>query len=179
MTLTGHVLDGFSRSIEPRQMEINAFYKQVFGTPEEPTKQEKKSRTESAPGEWRALLAKAFASKSGPEIRRLWNGDFSAYPSQSEGDMALCSHFAFWLGRDAASMDAAFRESGLFRKKWDEKHGSNTYGESTIQKALGGCTAFFGDCYSPGRQSKETAPPEAWPQPLHLPDELHPLNRLT
>ena len=86
--------------------------------------------------------------------------------------MTLCSHFAFWLGRDAAAMDAAFRESGLFRKKWDEKHGSNTYGESTIQKALGGCTAFFGDSRLRQEELKQSALPESWPQPLQLPDEL-------
>ena len=132
MTVTGHVIEGLPRTVEPRQMEIDAFYKQVFGTLEKSPNEEKKTRTESALGDWRAIIEKAFESKSGQEIRRLWNGDFSAYPSQSEGDMALCSHLAFWLGGDAAAIDSAFRESGLFRKKWDEKHGRNTYGKATI-----------------------------------------------
>lgn len=175
MTLTGHVLDGFSHSIELRQAEIDTFYEQVFGTPEGSPKEAEKTRTESALGDWRAMIEKAFKSKSGPEIRRLWNGDFSAYPSQSEGDMALCSHFAFWLGRDAAAMDAAFRESGLFRKKWDEKHGSCTYGESTILKALDGCTAFFGDSRLRQKESKEAPHTDAWSEPLSLPDELPPV----
>lgn len=166
MTVTGHHIDGFPRTIEPRQMEIDAFYKQVFGTPEEPPKQEKKSRTESAPGDWRAMIEKAFQSKSGLEIRRLWNGDFSAYPSQSEGDLALCSHLAFWLGRNAATMDSAFRESGLFRKKWDEKHGESTYGEATIQKAIAGCKSCYGERLTlEGEEPKEQAPPE-WCDPV-------------
>ena len=168
VTVTGRILDGFSRSVEPRQMEIDAFYKQVFGTPEEPPRQEKKIRTESAPVDWRTIIEKAFTSKSGPEIRRLWNGDFSAYPSQSEGDMALCSHLAFWLGRDAAAMDSAFRESGLFRKKWDEKHGSSTYGEATIKKAIEGCATSYGDRQKGEEQTKPS--PEEWPEPIPFND---------
>ena len=168
VTVTGHVLDGLPRTIEPRQMEIDTFYKQVFGTPEEPPRQENKIRTESAPGDWQTVIEKAFTSKSGPEIRRLWNGDFSAYPSQSEGDMALCSHLAFWFGRDAAAMDAAFRGSGLFRKKWDEKHGSSTYGEATIKKAIEGCATSYGDRQKGEEHTKLS--PEEWPEPIPFND---------
>ncbi|HQO64731.1 MAG TPA: hypothetical protein PK528_14065, partial [Syntrophorhabdus sp.] len=130
VTVTGHVLEGTPTTIEHRQTEVDAFYKDVFGTLEEPPKREKQSRTESAPGDWQNMIEKAFNSKSGPEIRCLWNGNFSAYPSQSEADMALCSHLAFWFNGDAVLMDIAFRESGLYRDKWDEKHYGNgqTYG---------------------------------------------------
>lgn len=175
VTVTGHVLNGLPRTIEPRQMEIDTFYKQVFGASDEPSKEEKNPTPDSSSEDWRALLEKAFASKSGPEIRRLWNGDFSAYPSQSEGDLALCSHLAFWLGRDVATLDEAFRKSELFREKWDEKHGSSTYGEATILKALDGCTAFFGDSRLRQKESKEAPHTNAWPEPLSIPDELPPV----
>ena len=167
--VTGHVLDGLPCMIEPRQMEIDAFYKQVFGTPEDPPKQEKKIPDGIRPRRVEEfLLEKAFASKSGPEIRRLWNGDFSSYPSQSEGDMALCSRLAFWLGHDApAALDSAFRESlGLFRKKWDEKHGSSTYGEATIKKAIEGCTASYGDRASREEEEQAEAFPGKWSEPI-------------
>ena len=170
VTVTGHRLEDLPRTIEPRQLEIDAFYQAVFGTPEEPPKQEKKSRTESAPGDWRAMIEKAFESKSGPEIRRLWNGDHSAYPSQSEGDMALCSRLAFWLGRNAAAMDAAFRESGLFRKKWDEKHGESTYGRITVKKAVEGCTASYGDRASREGEEQVKPSPEEWSAPIPFND---------
>ena len=68
VTVTGHVLDGLPRTIEPRQMEVDAFYRQVFGTPEEFPKEKEQPRTESAPGDWRTIIEKAFTSKSGPEI---------------------------------------------------------------------------------------------------------------
>ena len=172
LTVTGHALDGFPRTIEPRQMEVDAFYQAVFGTLQEPPRQEKKSRTESAPGDWRALLERAFQSKSGAEIQQLWNGDFSSYPSQSEADLAFCSHLAFWLSRDAAAMDAAFRESGLYRKKWDEKHHSDgeTYGQVTIEKAIAGCRSCYGDRQSQGGEAKEKESPEEWTAPIPFND---------
>lgn len=170
VTVTGHFLDGLPRIVKPRQREIDAFYQQVFDTPEEPPKQNKSSLTESSSGDWRAMIEKAFESKSGSEIRRLWSGDFSAYPSQSEGDMALCNYLAFWLGRDAAVIDSAFRESGLFRKKWDEKHGISTYGEITIKKAIERCTASYGDgaLWEVEEQAKPS--PEEWSEPIPFND---------
>ena len=167
VTVTGHSLAGFPRTIEPRQMEIDAFYKQVFGTLEEPRKEDAAPRQDAPSADWKAIRDRALQSKSGPEIQRLWNGDFSAYPSQSEGDMALCSHLAFWLAGDATAMDAAFRASGLFRKKWDERHGRSTYGEQTIQKAISGSEAH----YDKGHHSQEGAvrektSPEEWAEPV-------------
>ena len=38
--------------------------------------------------------------------------------------------------KDAGQIDRMFRRSGLFRPKWDEKHGHDTYGQMTIDKAL-------------------------------------------
>lgn len=57
----------------------------------------------------------------------LWKGDWSRYPSQSEADMALCSHLAFWTGRNAIQMDRLFRCSGLMRDKWDRAQSGSTY----------------------------------------------------
>lgn len=78
----------------------------------------------------------------------LWQGDCSRYPSQSEADMALCSHLAFWTGKDAAQMDRLFRQSGLMRDKWDRAQSGSTYGAITINKAIGMCTNVY---QKPGR----------------------------
>ena len=117
MTVTGHVLDGSPRTIEPRQTEIDTFYRQVFGAPEEPPRREKTTPTNAPLYDWKSSLERAFGSKHGEEIRRLWNGDISAYPSRSEADLALCHHLAFWLAGDAAAIDSVFRESGLYARK--------------------------------------------------------------
>ncbi len=68
------------------------------------------------------------------------------YPSQSEADLALCGDLAFWTGPDPERIDRLFRQSKLFRPKWDESHyaGGRTYGEGTIAAALRGRTAYYG-----------------------------------
>jgi putative DNA primase/helicase len=90
-------------------------------------------------------LEKAYRSKNGEKIRALYNGNYLDYPSQSEADLALCSHLAFWFGNDSAQIDSAFRSSGLFRPKWNEKHFSSgqTYGQSVIEKAVSSCKETY------------------------------------
>ena len=168
VTLTGHVLDGFPTTIERRQEELDDFYKEVFSDYSESSKvelsvpEQNEQRRDSFP--WRDRLDAAFKSKKGTEIKRLWDGDHSAYSSQSEADLALCSNLAFWLDKDPVAIDAAFRESGLYREKWDEKHSSDgrTYGETTIEKAINSCHSFYGE----GVQHNQ----ESWPDPTPFDD---------
>jgi putative DNA primase/helicase len=61
----------------------------------------------------------------------------TAYASPSEADLALCS-LAAQAGADAAQLEALMRLSGLYRPKWEERHGAQTYGEMTIAKVLEG-----------------------------------------
>jgi putative DNA primase/helicase len=77
----------------------------------------------------------------------LWDGDHSAYASQSEGDLALCGEIAKWTEKKPDRIDSIFRESGLFREKWDVIHSRDkkTYGEMTIAKALEGTTWVYGE----------------------------------
>src|SRR5262249_19249146 len=58
-------------------------------------------------------------AKNGAKFVALWNGNTGDYGSQSEADIALCSHLSFWTGKNPERMDALFRQSGLFRDKWD------------------------------------------------------------
>ncbi len=89
------------------------------------------------------LLEKAKNAANGQQFERLWRGDWSDYESQSEADLALCSHLAFWTGGDRDRIDALFRRSGLIREKWDEDRGAQTYGERTIEKALEGQSDYY------------------------------------
>ena len=63
----------------------------------------------------------------------------TGYGSQSEADMALCSLVSFWT-QSPTVVDAIFRQSKLFREKWDKKHRADgsTYGQMTIETALSG-----------------------------------------
>lgn len=95
------------------------------------------------------IVRAACSAKNGNLFRALYSGDFSAYASQSEADMAFCNMLAFWCGCDAEKMDAIFRQSGLMRDKWDRKQSGTTYGVITLQKAISGCS----QTYNPKKQN--------------------------
>ena len=104
----------------------------------------------------RYLLSQAIRK---PQFRQLWTGSVSGYRSQSEADLALCSHLAFWTGKDPKRMDELFRKSKLMRPKWDERHGRDTYGALTIRKAIEGCSNIYqppkGNRFQPLRPLKQ------------------------
>lgn len=107
------------------------------------------------------LLRRAFAAKNGSEVFALYSGNIGAYNGdQSAADLGLCCHLAFWSGGDAARLDAWFRSSALFRDKWDEQRGSQTYGERTLEKALAGCAEFYDpSSFAPNKSNKSKSAP--------------------
>lgn len=85
-----------------------------------------------------SVLQRMFTAKNSTTVQQLWNGDTSGYSSQSEADLAMCNWLAFYTRKDPEQMDRLFRMSCLYRNKWDELHGSETYGAMTIRKAIEG-----------------------------------------
>jgi primase-polymerase (primpol)-like protein len=102
------------------------------------------------------LIAK---SEDADKFQRLYSGQWqNDYPSQSEADLALCNKLAFWTGKDAGQMNALFRQSGLMRPKWDEKHfgDGRTYGQSVIEKAINGCRDVYSKAPELAQKAKLT-----------------------
>jgi putative DNA primase/helicase len=94
------------------------------------------------------VINKICNSKQSSLFMRLWQGEWEQfYGSQSQADLTMCNILAFWTGRDPVQMDRLFRRSGLYRPKWDEMHGKQTYGEMTTGKAVRDCR----NVYSPVR----------------------------
>lgn len=94
----------------------------------------------------KSLLNRIKKSKDADAFLKLYEGNWqSDYPSQSEADLALCNKLAFWTGKDSLLMDEMFRQSGLMRAKWDEKHFSDgkTYGASVVEKAIIDCSDVY------------------------------------
>ena len=89
------------------------------------------------------VLAKAYTSKNGHLFRSLYSGNISGFKSHSEADQTLCNMLAFWCGGDVFQMDRLFRQSGLYREKWDELHGDMTYGMITLNKAVSSAHSFY------------------------------------
>ena len=95
------------------------------------------------------VLEKARAAQNAEDFTALWEGRWQEkFASQSEADLALCCALAFWTGRDKEQMGRLFRQSALFREKWDKVHHADgaTYGEETLEQAI----ARTENVYSPG-----------------------------
>ena len=89
------------------------------------------------------LIERMFSSQNGYDIRSLFSGNTSRYASHSEADFALVSHLAYWTNGDTSRIDALFRQSGLMRDKWNQRHGAQTYGEMTISKVLSNFSPYI------------------------------------
>ena len=147
-TVTGNVL-GEPKDIQERTTQAAIVHAKYLKREEQKPTNQQPTDLDLSDSE---LINKAMSAKNGHIFRALWNGDISGYPSQSEADLALCNLLAYWTNGNAYRMDALFRQSALYRPKWDERHGADTYGKMTIKKALNNFTPY-----------KRTAPGAATP----------------
>ena len=173
LTTTGDHVPGTPFAIEQRQVEMDQVHTEVFA--------ERNSRKTNSNSNGQSshvtpilvdddFLNKAFAAKNGNAIWRLFHGDITGYGSQSEADLALCSHLGFYTGPDPGKLDRLFRGSDLFRPKWDDQHGSSTYGAMTISKALDGGREFYSNGHGANDYEPSFAAPSKavakWPEPM-------------
>lgn len=149
-TVTGRHLPRTPLTIEERSTALASVYRETFKT-------EKPANTNPAPTPLTSILSdadilnRAMRAKNGQKFSRLWAGDATGYPSPSEADLALCSLLAFWTGPNETTIDRLFRQSGLYREKWERED----YRSATIIEALDR-TEFW-------------EPAEAEPPHLHIP----------
>lgn len=125
--------------IPERQSELNQLYSQLF--PVRPVEDAPPPRPQGTPPpDDQALIDRAHRAKNAGGFARLWRGDTSGHhDDDSSADLALCNHLAFWAGPDPARIDRLFRQSRLYRTKWERP----SYREPTIAKALAGRTEFY------------------------------------
>ncbi|AXI27279.1 DNA primase [Gemella sp. ND 6198] len=128
--MTGNILKGCPDDIYDRQQELEKIYKKYMEQP--------KIITNYGSQDKRIVNFNDLLKVKNVKFRKLYSGDFDEYPSQSEADLAFCSLVAYFTDGNAALIDEAVRASQLYREKWDKKHGSDTYGNLTIKKALSG-----------------------------------------
>lgn len=90
------------------------------------------------------IIERAENATNGERFKSFMDGGWeSSYSSHSEADMAFANDLAFWCGRDFNQMDRIFRQSALYRKKYDEKRGKTTYGYELLNKAINETTSVF------------------------------------
>ena len=91
------------------------------------------------------VLSLARRSATGSAVEALlsgrWEGD---YPTQSEAELALANHLAFYAGPSgAAQVERLMLGSGLKREKFSERRGSGTYLSLTVATAYEGRADFY------------------------------------
>jgi uncharacterized protein (DUF927 family) len=83
------------------------------------------------------LLSRAMKNYN---FSSLFNGNMSAYNNDhSSADLALCNMLAFWTGKDFDKIDRLFKQSQLYREKWDRED----YKKMTIDKAIATCSETY------------------------------------
>jgi primase-polymerase (primpol)-like protein len=125
-TTTGHHLAGVSATVNDRQAELTRLHRRVFGPEKKPRGEKLAAEVFSAGMDLSDsdLLVRAMHAANGEKFERLWAGDTREYATsdnegRSEADLALCSLLAFWCGPDEERIDRLFRQSGLYRPKWE------------------------------------------------------------
>lgn len=98
------------------------------------------------------VINEIYKSKQAKLFDDLMKGNYEPYyTSHSEADMSLANILAFWCARDYSQMDSIFRQSNLYRDKWDEKRKNSTYGEQTLFKAINEAN----NIYTPKQQTED------------------------
>jgi len=135
--LTGDIICG--DKIESRQEQLDVLYKSHQKKEIEKIPDIKVIAPKGIDGSV-DLLEKAFNSKEGSKIKDLYNGQFQSYfESQNEADQSLCCYLAFWFDKDFNDIDNKFKESALYRTKWDRKD----YKTKTIDWAINHCNKSY------------------------------------
>lgn len=141
LTITGNHLTGTPQEISRRDEAVvtirRAFVDKKAGLIVEHRQIDKRSRSIIIDDD--DLLDLAFASANGEKFESLYEGNWEDdYGSQSEADFAFCCMLAFWTGWCPEQMDRIFRDSELYRPKWDVRHygDGRTYGQGLIEKAI-------------------------------------------
>ncbi|MBN1937120.1 MAG: bifunctional DNA primase/polymerase [Anaerolineae bacterium] len=142
-TYTGRRLDGTPQTVERRDSQLAAVHARILPPRARPA-------ASVPPGtllpDDQDLLAKARGARNGAKFDALWSGSTSMHNGDhSAADLALCNILAFWCGGDTGQMDRLFRQSGLYRPKWDERHSADghSYGQMTIGRAVGDAGGFY------------------------------------
>ncbi len=136
-TMSGDVLGDNNRFIN-YQAQIHELYNTIF---EEETKAKQKQKQYKAHSNKKEEVTSGDVQiiidqlKLEPWVKKMFETGQHKHGSDSEADLRLCGIIGK-LTDSFELIDKVFRKSALYRPKWDEKRGTETYGELTINKVL-------------------------------------------
>lgn len=137
LCVTGFHVPGTPPIVAERTAELAAVHRRWLSDPPMPRPTGRPRPLRAARG--RDVVATA-RHRYGERFARLWTGDWSAYGSPSEADLALCNMLAR-CGADTSTIASAVASSGLARGKWQRAD----YRERTIALALASAEQFRRD----------------------------------
>ncbi|MBU1568152.1 MAG: DNA primase [Proteobacteria bacterium] len=120
-TVTGYHLPGTPKEVSGSP-EVEALYHQL---------RNEKISTEASSITVAEVLESGREVEQVEKFNKLWAGDWSDYPSQSEADLAFCAMLNIKTGNNSSETDRLFRESGLYRDKWERQD----YREKCLSRA--------------------------------------------
>jgi putative DNA primase/helicase len=139
-TVSDRHIEGTPTTVNDGQEALDALYAELFTKAKPSPASSAQQPSGDIPVDDQELLQLMFASRNGHKIRRLWDGDTNGHSKDhSSADLALCNFLAFWTGNDAARMDRMFRQSKLYRDKWDRED----YRDRTINEAIADTTEVY------------------------------------
>src|SRR5699024_5835604 len=144
-TMTGNSIGGYKHIWDDRDYgKLKYLHNKYIQESEPDTQQNKNTNADGNNLSEQELINIALKSKNGMRFKLFMEGGWEQfYDSQSEADMAFANDLAFWTARDYAKMDNIFRQSSLYREKYDRKTGDSTYGDITLNKAIQSCFNVF------------------------------------
>ena len=116
------------------QARVDAFYSKWFAKRAKPKPEPKAEAPETYSDAEVIELLRSF--KNGAKFQRPLERGLGRLETDSEADVAFLEMARFVTRDNRAQLDRLFRQSSRMRDKWNEKRGSTTYGEQTINKAL-------------------------------------------
>lgn len=144
-TMTGQRFEGSPDALADGA-EALAWIHAQFVAPKRKERKAAKSHARAVALSDEEVLEKARSAANHEDFDALWEGRWQEkFASQSEADLSLCCALAFWSGNDKEQMDRLFRQSALFRPKWDVVHHASgaTYGGETLDKAIAGTETTY------------------------------------
>lgn len=95
------------------------------------------------------ILSRIFKAKNGDRFKKLYNGDISDYPTESEADFAIVNFIGYYT-KDHQQILNIIRQTPLWDEKWERKD----YQKRTIDRALSTMIGTYGD----KKNQKKTTP---------------------
>lgn len=163
VALTGNCFNGCYHIAVVDQDQWARLYHLIFNTPlDKPNVNQRSNITvrinhrsnKQLSVDAKATIQKILMSSDGPNFKQWLTGVFweSTQAAKDHGvrkfdhskvDLKCCRVLAYHTRCNTQLIDEIFRHTGLYRPKWDEWRGNQTYGDMTIKKAIKKKAKYF------------------------------------